>query len=246
MFRALYLNRIRGYAQSLLKDFLPSEYEGEVFLCGGAFKPLLNKRLPHPEMDLWVRSAEDREALCLALHGAGGHLIENLYPHCLKFRLEGLRCEVHYHDVGEGSLAALLGVFDLALCGVGVRWQQGQVEEAEISDACWRALCRRQVMVMDHYLDQIALQKAPCLLRIIHRMGQQATDLEFTVDQNHEQRLWDMYWNHYTEEERQAALDLYFSTVVAHRGQHDEHLMRLVATAGGTAPLAGCLQSSGV
>ena len=69
------------------------------------------------------------------------------------------------------------------------------------------------------------MQKAPSLIRTLHRMGQQAAELGYRVDLEHDHRLWDLYWSDYSEDERRAAMNLYFDIMVDYKGHHDEHLV---------------------
>ena len=226
MFRFLFKNRIRRHAQRVFDSLFPKGYEGEVFLCGGAFKPLLKKGLPINDLDLWVRNRKERQKLCAALSTGGAHLIHDFHPFCMKFRHDGQLVEITYHNVKDGALSDVVNTFDLSVCGVGARYANGKVVETFVSDECWRAIRSRQVTVMDSYLCYLLLQNPPSLLRSLHRMGQQAAELGYRVNEEQEHHLWDLYWRQYTEDERRAAMDLYFDTVVSYKGQSNERLVR--------------------
>ncbi len=236
MFRALFRNRIRAHAQRIFSSLFPQGYAGEVFLCGGAFKPLLKKGLPINDLDLWVRNRKEREKLCAALVARGAHLVQDFRPFCIKYKLEGRYVEITYHNVKDGALSDVVNTFDLAICAIGARYMNGRVAEAYLSEECWQAIRSKNVTVLDSYFCFVLLQKAPSLLRSLHRMGQQATELGYRVNANHERILWSIYWKDFNEEERRAAMDLYFETMVTYKGQHDEHLVRR-ATGLGYAPV---------
>jgi len=237
MFRLLFKHRIRRHAQRVFASLFPKGYAGEVFLCGGAFKPLLRKGLPINDLDLWVRNRKERDRLVAALSAGGAHLIHDFHPFCMKFRHEGQLVEITYHNVKDGDLSDVINTFDLSLCGLGARYSNGKVEETYVSAECWNAIHHRQITVMDSYMLFLMLQNSPSILRSLHRMGQQAAELGFQVHEEQEHHLWDLYWRHYSEEERKAAMDLYFDTVVAYKGQSNERLVRR-ASIGSTATRA--------
>lgn len=225
MFRAYFLHRVRGHARRVFRFLFPNGYDGEIFLCGGAFKPLLKKGRPMHDLDLWVRNRKEREKLCKALLERGAVLLHDFHPYCLKLRLDGQLIEITYHNVKDGALADVLNTFDISLSAIGARFVQGRVVEALVSDECWRAVRGREVSVLDSYFCFIELTRAPSLLRTLHRMGQKAAELDFAVNAGHEHRLWETYWHEFTDEERRVAMDLYFDTMVAYKGQHDPRLV---------------------
>ena len=226
MFRALFKRRVRAHAKRVFASLFPQGFDGEVFLCGGAFKPLLKPGLPVQDYDLWVRNRKGREKLCAALEKSGAHLIRDFHPFCIKFRHDGQLVEITYHNVNNGTLHDVVNTFDLSICGIGARYLNGEVVDVHVSDECWHAIRTRSVTVLDSYFIFLLLQKAPSLVRTLHRMGHQAAELGYRVDLDHEHRLWELYWSDFTEEERRAAVDLYFDTMVDYKGQHDERLMR--------------------
>ena len=236
MLRALFVHRVRGHALQVFRFLFPKGYDGEFFLCGGAFKPLLKKGHPMHDLDLWVRDRRQREKLCAALLERGAALLKDFHPFCLKFRLDGQLIEVTYHNVKDGSIADVLNTFDLAASAVGARFVDGRVVEAVVHDECWQAIRSGEVRVLETYLCFLALTKSPSLIRTLHRMGQKAAELDLEVNVDHEHRLWDLFWHHYTEDERRAAMDLYFDTMVAYKGQHDARLVHRATV--GSMPVA--------
>ncbi|TLD68186.1 hypothetical protein FEM03_24035 [Phragmitibacter flavus] len=228
---------MRHHAQRLGRFLFPNGYEGEFFLCGGAFKPLIRKELLINDLDLWVRNRVEREKLCAALIARGATLLRDFHPYCMKLRLDGQIVEITYHNVEDGNLQDILNTFDLAICGLGARYHNGQIDEICISNECWDTLQHREMHVLESYYCLLLEQKHPSLLRTLHRMGQTANELQYEVHLESEHRLWDLYWNTYTEEERQRSRDLYFATIVTHQTHHhQEHLVRRAA-ASGYAPI---------
>jgi len=226
MFRTLFYHRVRAHAQHLLESVFPDGYQGEIFLCGGAFKPLLYKKGVVHDLDLWVRNPVERRHLSEALSAAGATLVEDFHPFCQKFRREGRWVKVACQDVESGALEDVLGSFDLSLCGVGARYVDGSVVETEIHEEFWQAFRHRRVRLLRSYLTQLEQEKTPTLLRSLHRMGLQAAELGYRVDDEDEHRLWELYWNLYTADERRTAMDLYFESMVVARGPKDDHLVR--------------------
>ncbi len=225
MLRALFLHRVRGHARRVFRFLFPNGYDGEVFLCGGAFKPLLKKGLRIHDLDLWVRNRKEREKLCQALLKRGAVLLHDFHPYCLKFRLDGQLIEITYHNVKDGSLMDVLNTFDISLSGIGARFENGRIAEATMTEGCWTAVQKREVSILESYFCFIDVMKAPSLLRTLHRMGQKAAELGYSVNIDHEHRLWETYWQDYTEDQRRVAMDLYFDTMVAYKGQHDPRLV---------------------
>ncbi len=236
MLRAYFHHRMRRHAKSLLRFLFPSGYDGEFFLCGGAFKPLLRSGKPVNDLDLWVRNKKERQKLCAALIERGATLLHDFHPYCIKFRLDGRLIEITYHNVKDGTMADVVSTFDLGVSSLGVRYEKGKIVETFVSEECWHTIQHKEVTVLESYMCLLILQKTPSLLRTLHRMGQQAAELGYTVHAEGEHRLWDMYWNDYTEEERRAAMDVYFDTMVAYKGQHCERLIHR-ATMGAALPV---------
>ena len=206
---------------------LPQGFAGEVFLCGAAFKPLLKKGLSVHDVDLWVRTVKDRAMLCRALLERGAtRLPDAVHPHALKFRLEGHLIEVTCNGVEGGSLSDVVQAYELAILSMGIHYKNGEIVDTCVSDECWDAVWHRKVKVSSAYICYLAMFKPPCLIRTLHRMGQEAAELGFDVDGDEEHRLWGIYWQDYSEEERKLAMDLYFETTVSHKTQHHYHVVR--------------------
>ena len=74
MFLALFKARIRRHAARMFNDLLGANYDGEVFLCGGAFKPLLRRKLSINDYDLWVRDNTQRGKLIQFLLDRGASI----------------------------------------------------------------------------------------------------------------------------------------------------------------------------
>lgn len=232
MIRALLLLRQRQHAQRLCQSLFPEGYDGEFFLCGGAFKPVLRRGLQINDLDLWVRDRHAREHLCKALIQRGGVLLRDFHPYCIKFRLDAQIVEITYHNVHQSSLKGILGTFDLAINGMGAHYQNGHVHDVCLTDECWHSLSHRQIHVLEPYLERLKQHHDASLLRTLHRLGQAANELQLDVHSDSEHRLWHLFWNHYSEEERRLARDLYFRTMVTHQNDSHDHLIRRSANTG--------------
>lgn len=234
MFLSIFKTRIRLHARRVFDRVLGGGYEGEVFLCGGAFKPLLKRGAPINHLDLWVRDRKERENLTRSLLARGAVLARESQPYCLKLRLDGCLIEISYHNVKDGKLADVLNTFDLAICGIGARYEKGRVAEVHVADECWNSVRRRTVQVLSSYLCAVQELRSPTIIRTLHRMGQEASELGYDVDVEHEHLLWDTFWNLFSEDERRGAMELYFETTAAFKGAGDEGLVRRART--GYAP----------
>lgn len=226
MIPLFFTSRVRQHAESVFRELFHGAYEGEVFLCGGAFKPLLKRGLPINDFDLWVRNRKEREKLVRFLLQRGASLVRDFHPFCLKLRLEGRIIEITYHNINDGTLADVVNTFDIAICGLGARYANGAVVEAYVSEECRESIRRRSIQVLPAYLCFLDATHAPSLIRTLHRMGQQATELGYEVDAAHEHLLWEMFWKDFSEEERRTAVDLYFETMVNYKGHCDDRLVR--------------------
>lgn len=214
------------FAERVFGDLFPDGYPGEVLLCGGAFKPILQRGLSIADLDLWVRDAEAREQLCSALVGLGAVLLEDFRPYCIKFELRGRVIEVAYGDAASGRLQDVTDQFDLALCAVGARYVHGHVTEVFASAECSQAIRDRKVMVQESCFHLLRTCKVSRLLSALHRMKQQAAQFGYEVDADHERLLWHLYWEVFTEAEREAAREFYLEAVCRYKGQRDEGLIR--------------------
>jgi len=232
MMPLFFKTRVQIHAERVFKEVFQGEYEGEVLLCGGAFKPVLKPGLPINDFDLWVRNRKERERLVRFLLQRGASLVRDFHPFCLKLRLDGRIIEITYHNVNDGALADVLNTFDLAVCSIGARYQNGKLVETLVAPECRDSVRRRSIQVLPAYQCFLEATHAPSLIRTLHRMGQQAVELGYEVDTTHEHLLWRMFWNDYSEEERRIAVDLYFETMVHYKGHCDERLVRR-ATVGG-------------
>ncbi len=225
LFRALFERRLRSHAGKLLEELFPQGYAGELFLCGGAFKPLLKEGLPINDLDLWVRNRREREKLSAALVDRGAQLINDFQPFCMKFQLEGRNLEITYDNVNDRTLPEVLDTFDLALSSMGVRYANGRVVQVCVSPECWQAVRHKRVAVLNSYVAALFNKRGPSLLNCLHRIGQQAAELKYHTNPADEKILWNIYWNDFTDDQRSVALKLFQETVIDYKGQCDEALM---------------------
>ncbi len=226
MFLSIFKTRVRLHALRVFEEVLGRTYDGEVFLCGGAFKPLLKRKLPINDLDFWVRDRKEREKLTKFLLSRGAVLARDFHPYSLKLRLDGRLIEITYHNVKDGQLSDILNTFDLAICGIGARYEKGRVAEVHVAEECWHSVRSRTVQVLPSYFCAVQELRSPSIIRTLHRIGQQASELDYGVDVAHEHLLWDTFWNQFSENERRTAMELYFETMVPHKGNAEERLLR--------------------
>lgn len=226
MFLTIFKTRVRLHAHRVFEELFGGDYDGEAFLCGGAFKPLLKRKTPINDLDLWVRDRNEREKLTRFLLSRGAVIARDFHPYCLKLRLNGRLVEITYHNVKDGTLADVLNTFDLAICGMGARYEKGRVAEVHVSEECWDSIRKRSIQVLPSYLCAVQLMHTPSIIRTLHRIGQQATELDYGVDLAHEHLLWETFWTQFSEEERKKSMELYFETMVSYKGTCDQRLLR--------------------
>ncbi|HEY2573153.1 MAG TPA: hypothetical protein VGH65_03755 [Verrucomicrobiaceae bacterium] len=226
MFLSFFKARVRLHAARVFEKILGSQYEGEVFICGGAFQPLVQRKAPVNDMDLWVRDRREREKLTRHLLSRGAVLARETHPYGLKLRLDGRLIEITYHNVKDGALADVLHTFDLAIRGIGARFEKSRVAEVQVTEECWKSIRRRQIQVQSSYLFAVHEWRSPGIILTLHRMGQQASELDFDVDVAHEHLLWETFWSQYSEEERRAAMEIYFAATASSRGSTAEQISR--------------------
>ena len=229
MFFTIFKSKVRLHAQRVLSEIFEEPYDGEVFICGGAFKPLLKRGVAINDLDLWVRDRKARERLLKFLLSKGATVVRDFHPYCLKLRKDGRLIEITYHNVKDGSLQDVVNTFDLAICAIGARYMNGSISEVCISEECWHGVKNRTVQVLPSYLCALQALRTPSIIRTLHRMAQKATELGYEVDAEHEHLLWDIFWKDFTEEQRRAAMDLYFETMVSYKGHCDERVLRRAA-----------------
>jgi hypothetical protein len=221
------LGQVRRHAAKLL-NFLShgSVYGGEVFLCGGAFKSIINPKLQICDLDLWVRDRKAREHLTRDLLNRGAKLITDFHPYCMLFDLDGAAIEITYHNVKQRHISEIVQGFDLAGCAIAAHYTNGKITDAFISRGAANSIETQTTRLEGGYLQRLRSERLPTILRSIDRLGRFATDLHFDLHQPDIDALWDIYFKDYDADERQRCIDIYLETTSDYKGRCDLELLK--------------------
>ena len=207
-------------------DFLfPDGYEGEFFLCGGAFKPWLREGIEVRDYDLYVRHRKDREQLHEALLARGAVLIQDFHPFCRLYRLEERDVEVTYHNVKEGGLQEIFKLFDLSIATVGLQYRKGRLLAVEASAECWATRRDQEVRLCSHWRERLMQAEQPNPLETIDRMPTQAERLGFGYSKADLALLWECFESCYSKKQQLAAIDIYQRIAGEYKDEIDETLL---------------------
>ena len=218
--------QVRKHAKSVFKFLLGRKYPGEVFLCGGAFKPLLKPGLKINDIDLWVRNRKEREKLMHAMLDRGATLVRDFYPYCLRFDYEGCPVEITYQNVKDRPISDIVHGFDVAGCAIAATYKKGKIVDSYMSARARGSIENRLALLEESYIDQLIAEHTPSVLRGIDRMKKFARQTGYDVSEEDTERLWDIYANHYSSEERQRSLDIYLETTVGFKDSCDTGLIQ--------------------
>ena len=218
--------KVKAHAKKLTQFLFPRGYAGEFFLCGGAFKPLIDPQLKINDLDLWVRNRKSREQLVSALLENGAELVQDFVPHCIKLQKDDVTVEITYHNVNDGSVTDIIEGFDLACSAIGVRYDSGRIHDATISKGLLRSLEKKITLLQEGFVDRVREDHSPSLLRSIDRMKLFASDAGFEIDTESNDQLWHLFETAYDEDEKQQSLDLYMETTVAYKSRCDAEILQ--------------------
>ena len=209
---------VKSHAASLLDPIFDEPFGEEVFLAGGAYKPLLKPGHPVRDLDLWVRDRKVRERLCAHLLAGGAKLVHDFKPYCIKFSKGEAEIEVTYQNV-KNSIDDVLAGFDIAACSVAASYQGGRVINCAITTRAQRSFAERAVFLNEGYIRRLEAKRSPDVLQSIDRIKQFALALDMELPGELCERLWAVYENVYTREEREACVDTYMKTTVEYKGR---------------------------
>lgn len=185
MASALSEEAVARCGEALIGEALGRDFDGEVFLAGGAFRTLLTGEAPR-DLDLWAPDDANRAGLIAWLARRGATVERDHPPFQTAFRCGRHRVDVPY-AVGTPRLADRLARFDLGLSAVGVRWQDGRVTEAVIDPCAVRSVEARAVLLLR------PLRNASYLLNTVERARRYARELGFALPDSEEKFLWETY-----------------------------------------------------
>jgi len=172
------------FARSRLEPLLGLQLDAWFFLAGGAFKSLLHGRPPR-DLDLWPATSADRIRLEARLRRQGAQLERENAPFHTAYAIAGECVEVA-HDVSASSMEERIARSDLALSAIGVEHREG----------AWRGIAhplalqsiRRQEVLL---LWPLANWKYA--LATLERMRRYALELGFTVPEEEERAVWELF-----------------------------------------------------
>lgn len=220
--------RVKKHARKILR-FLSrgSSYKGEVFLCGGAFKHLINTSLKLNDIDLWVRNRREREALMAELLIRGARLVRDFHPYCILFDFRGPAIEITYQNVKNRQISEIVDGFDLAGCAIAATYSHGRIVDSYINPLALSASTERTACLEKSYLNRLRTDHMPSVLRSIDRLQRFAKEVGYRASQEDIKAMWAIFFNEYSAEERQECIDVYLKTTAGYKGQHDEQLLEM-------------------
>lgn len=185
MASALSEEAVARCGEALIVEALGRDFDGEVFLAGGAFRTLLTGMAPR-DLDLWAPDEANRAALTTCLARRGATVERDHPPFQTAFRCGRHRVDVPY-AVGTPRLAERLARFDLGLSAVGVRWRDGGVVEAVVDPCAVLSVETRAVLLLR------PLRNTSYLLNTVERARRYARELGFALPETEERLLWETY-----------------------------------------------------
>ena len=231
---------VKGHAKSLLQGILPRPFDDEVFLAGGAFKPLINPAQGVRDLDLWVRDRKVRERLVDHLTDCGAELVHDFKPYCIKFERKGQLIEITYQNVKQRPISEIVEGFDIACCAIAATYDGGQVTDCYVSPRAVDSASCREVMLTAGYIRRLQENRPPDILQSLDRMRRFSEEVDFELPERVSERLWRVFEGDYTDEQREACVDTYLSTTVNYKGRCDFDILRR-ASGGGVVPAGEAL-----
>ncbi|MBM4366481.1 MAG: hypothetical protein FJ102_09710 [Deltaproteobacteria bacterium] len=170
---------VAEFGRREIASVLGEDFDGRVFLAGGAFRTLLTGRSPR-DLDLWGPTPEDRDRIVARLEAQGRRAAR--HPFSDAFVVDGRDVEVP--DMAEPpTLEERLARFDLALSAVGVEWLAGAVR-AGVHPLAMESVERREVLLLKPLVNW-----RHCLSTLA-RARRYAEDLGYSVPAEEEAVVW--------------------------------------------------------
>jgi hypothetical protein len=223
--------QVEAHTKRVFRFLFKKPYLGEVFLCGGAYKPLLDPKLKINDLDLWVRNRKERIRLVGALVAEGARVVHDFAPYCIKLEKEGRAIEITYQNVKSNSVPFIVQSFDLGCCAIGARYYAGKVDEIYVSRQAQMSLARKKVYLNGAFLRWVRERHPLGLLSSLDRIHRFAQDIGFSVDTESEEALWELFETEYDEAEQQKCLDTYMEIVITYKSRHDTNILRRASNA---------------
>lgn len=215
-----------AHAQALLRPVIGAGFEDEVFLAGGAFKPVLKPGHPVRDLDLWVRDRRARERLVEHLLANGCELVHDFHPYCLKLEHGGTEIEVTYQNVKARPISWVLERFDIAALSIAATYRSGRVIGVTALPAAVRSFAEGRLYLNEGYIDSLEERRSPDVLQSIDRISRFAEAFDMVIPDELCEEFWAVYETVYTREEREACRETYLRTTVGYKGRCDLGLLR--------------------
>ena len=218
--------QVRKHAKGILR-FLSqgSSYKGEVFLCGGVYKRLINPSVKINDVDLWVRNRKERDALRADLLNRGARLVRDFHPYCILFDLNGTAIEITYQNVKDRQISEIADGSDLAACAIAATYCKGRIVDSYINASALSSIKAKTARLEEGYLKRLKDNRLPSVLRSIDRLERFAREVGYPACRKDLQALWRLYFYDYSAKERQECIDVYMDTTVNYKGQFNRQLL---------------------
>ncbi len=218
-------SRVIGLAQSLFDELFDGPYEGEVCLCGGAFKFLMRPGVEIHDLDLWVRDDSEREKLRRTLSSRGAILVRDYVPHCVLMKCGHRFVEIIYGNIGDRPISEVVLEFDLALCSIATIYRRGRVEDCYVGAQAERSVREAKVWLNDGFVSELRVSHAPKILATLDRVEKGARELAYEAPTDVTATLWSLY-REYSPEERKRCVERYLENVVDYKGRCNVPLLK--------------------
>jgi len=208
---------IEDFGRKTLGGILSKDYEGKVYLCGGAFKSALRSDLAVNDIDLWVDDKHERCVLLQHLVTNGASLTRDYAPYCIKLERASTAVEITYQSVRHRPVSWIVDGFDLAICSIGLTYSDDEVVELYVEPEAERSVAEEIVYLNPSHLEAVEARKLPTILRTLDRMERTATELGYRPSLLDTVALWRLYES-YTSEQRRECIHVYLETMVDYKG----------------------------
>lgn len=215
MTQTLRAGDINDFGATELGATLGLDFEGRVFLAGGAFKTLIHGRPPR-DLDLWAPTPHDRNLIIKRLLARGARVMDR-HPYCDVLWLNGRQLEVP-DRAGPSTLESRLARFDLGMSAVGVELAAGRLRTV-VHPLAKASVRRRAVLLLK------PLVNWKHALGTLARARRYAEELGWTVPADEEDAIWSMFMAQ-PADEQQRMIDRYAHTAVPGWGVLEEALSR--------------------
>jgi hypothetical protein len=203
------------FAATELEATVGLDFEGRVYLAGGAYKTLLHGRPPR-DLDLWSPTPEDRSLLLARLEDRGAARLER-HPYADVFSLAGRELEVP-DRADTPTLESRLDRFDIALSAVGVELSNGRLR-AVVHPRAHASVARRHVLLLS------PLVNWRHALGTLTRARRYAEELGWTVPAEEEDLVWSIF-DAQSADEQQRMFERYQRTALPGWGVLEEASLR--------------------